>query len=95
MSLLEKACMEKNANACYYISGMYISGVRKSNVKAKANEELGEDSYEIKKDMKQAYKYTLDGCNLGNIYSCANLSQMYARGDGMYNSNVRVSNKCL
>lgn len=82
MQLLEKACLAKNANACYYLSGMYIAGVRKPNVKAKEFEKLTDDSYEVKKNMTKAFKYTLEGCNLGHIYSCVNLSQMYSRGDG-------------
>jgi len=92
MELLEKACLRQNANACYYLSGMYISGVKKPNVKVKEYEKLNKDSYEVKRDMKRAFKYTLDGCNLGHIYSCVNLSQMYSRGDGV-EKNAELAEK--
>uniref|UniRef100_A0A1Y1KJP4 Cytochrome c oxidase assembly factor 7 homolog n=1 Tax=Photinus pyralis TaxID=7054 RepID=A0A1Y1KJP4_PHOPY len=83
MQLLEKACAAKNANACYYLSGMYISGVRKPDVKVKHHEKVGDDAYEVKKNMEEAFKYAEHGCNLGHIYSCSNLSQMYSKGDGV------------
>ncbi|XP_044764155.1 cytochrome c oxidase assembly factor 7 homolog isoform X2 [Coccinella septempunctata] len=78
MSLLEKSCALKNANACYYLSGMYISGIKKQEVGEKIP---GLESFEVQKDMKKAFHYALEGCNLGNVYSCANLSQMYNKGD--------------
>lgn len=76
MSLLEKACLGQNSNACYYLSGMYISGVRKKE--SDRNDKL----YDVAKNMKQAHKFALEGCNLGNVYCCANLSQMYSKGEG-------------
>ncbi|KAL3270592.1 hypothetical protein HHI36_021129 [Cryptolaemus montrouzieri] len=80
MSLLEKSCMGGNANACYYISGMYISGVKKHQVE----ETLPNlETYEVAKDMEKAFKFALQGCDLGNVYSCANLSQMYRKGEGV------------
>lgn len=77
MDLLRKACEAKNANACYYLSGMYISGMR--NPKDPKKKE-----FISKPDMQMAYNYAKEGCHLGNIYSCANLSQMYAKGEGIY-----------
>lgn len=81
MSLLEKSCNLNNANACYYLSGMYISGIKKEE---KGENLPGLESYQVPKDMKKAFEYALQGCNLGNVYSCANLSQMYRKGDGKY-----------
>lgn len=87
MNLLQKACAGKNANACYYLSGMYIVG-------AKNSDKPNSDEFEVPKDMKKAFQYALEGCNLGNMYSCANLSQMYAKGDGKYilEYNVAIFN---
>lgn len=83
MNLLEKACTSKNANACYYLSGMHIAGVKKKN-DANSNDKKPKDIFKVPRNMQLAYKYTLEGCNLGNIYCCANLSQMYARGEGIF-----------
>lgn len=33
--------------------------------------------------MQKAFDFAMKGCSLGNMYSCANLSQMYMRGDGI------------
>ncbi|EFA05048.1 cytochrome c oxidase assembly factor 7 homolog [Tribolium castaneum] len=79
MALLEKSCNAEHSNACYYLSGMYIAGVRKSP-KDTSSDKI---EYAVAKDMKQAFKFALKGCELGNMYSCANLSQMYAKGDGV------------
>lgn len=81
MSLLERSCLEgKNPEACYYLSGMYLQGVKK---KLPENEKSKGDVYEVCKDMQKAFKFASEGCHLGNIYSCANVSQMYARGEGI------------
>lgn len=71
-----------NATACFYLSGMHISGVQKqaeSNVHAPSN---NSSEYIIHKDMKKAFDFAYKACELKNMYACANLSQMYARGDG-------------
>lgn len=83
MELLEKACTINNGNACYYLSGMYIAGVKKPNLKP-TEEKLKKEDYHVQPNMNKAFQYALNGCNLGNMYSCANLSQMYAKGDGKY-----------
>lgn len=83
MEVLEKACSAKNANACYYLSGMYIAGVRKMESQSKPTDKLTKDDFQIQKNMEKAFQYALQGCNLGNMYSCANLSQMYSKGDGV------------
>ncbi|KAF7271022.1 hypothetical protein GWI33_016053 [Rhynchophorus ferrugineus] len=77
--LLEKACKAQNASACYYLSGLYISG-------AKNGYKIGDSSvkdHDIPRNMQKAFQYALEGCNLDNMYSCANLSQMYAKGEGV------------
>lgn len=48
---------------CFYLSGMYIGGVGK----------------EIEKNMLKAFEYSEKACHLGNVYACANLSQMYKK----------------
>lgn len=78
MSLLARACEGGNANSCYYASGFYISGLKKEN---KDNNETVE--YDVPKDMKLAFKYASKGCNMGNVYCCVNLSQMYSKGEGI------------
>ncbi|VEN53897.1 unnamed protein product [Callosobruchus maculatus] len=86
MQLLEKACKSKNANACYYLSGMYIVGVKKdpkAGTTATVSEVSKKEEFQVPKDMTKAFQFALEGCSLGNMYSCANLSQMYAKGDGV------------
>jgi len=64
---LKKACdMFNSEKACFYLSGIYLSGV--DNI--------------IDKNYKEAYKFSLKTCELGNPYACANLSQMHSRGEG-------------
>jgi len=64
---LEKACnMFDNKRACFYLSGIYLGGM---------------DGI-IDKNYKEAYKFSLKSCELGNAYACANLAQMHTRGEG-------------
>lgn len=99
MEHLNKACEGNNSNACHYLSGMYISGVRKGGVKSRfnANSVLQEDNvpktneYDLQKDMTKAFSYAFKACNLKNMYACANLSQMYARGEGKIFSIVYLN----
>jgi len=37
----------------------------------------------VSRDMKKAFDFAYKACELRNMYACANLSQMYARGDGV------------
>lgn len=67
LELLDKACKGNNAFSCYYISGIFIQGVKDT----------------ITKDMRKAFDYSVKACDLGNMYACANLSQMYRKGDGV------------
>lgn len=75
-----------NATACFYLSGMHISGVQKSGEKTHLTTpnatKLPAADFFIEKDMKKAFDFAYKACELKNMYACANLSQMYARGDG-------------
>ncbi|KAK4015717.1 hypothetical protein OUZ56_030691 [Daphnia magna] len=67
MGFLNQSCDKGNHNGCYYLSGMYLSGV--PNI--------------LEKNMTMAYNYSMKACELGNIYACANVSRMYSKGDGV------------
>ncbi|KAJ8950780.1 hypothetical protein NQ318_011273 [Aromia moschata] len=54
MELLEKACSGKNANACYYLSGMYIVGV-KNEALVEPNTKVKPDEFLIHKNMKKSF----------------------------------------
>ena len=75
-----------NATACFYLSGMHISGVQKkpedSHPPATQTTPAKDSDYIVHKDMKKAFEFAYKACELRNMYACANLSQMYARGDG-------------
>lgn len=111
---LSKSCEMNNATACFYLSGMHISGVQKQegsisiptpstsiapattkeSIKASSKLEqpskttlpepkkTGKTEFIVHKDMKKAFEFAYKACELRNMYACANLSQMYARGDG-------------
>ncbi|XP_017008992.1 cytochrome c oxidase assembly factor 7 homolog [Drosophila takahashii] len=97
LEFLTKSCDMNNATACFYLSGMHISGVQKkpdqSAVAASAGSgptappagktPLKDSDYIVLKDMKKAFQFAHKACELRNMYACANLSQMYARGDGI------------
>uniref|UniRef100_A0A336LBW5 CSON008345 protein n=1 Tax=Culicoides sonorensis TaxID=179676 RepID=A0A336LBW5_CULSO len=74
-----------NGTACFYLSGMYISGVTK-------NQETPNSEIIIPKDMEKAFMYAQKACELRNMYACANLSQMYKNGDGTA-KNLTLSEK--
>lgn len=77
-----------NATACFYLSGLHISGVDTSAEAAKqpghtvATTTPAAGNFVIEKDMKKAFGFAYKACELKNMYACANLSQMYARGEG-------------
>jgi cytochrome c oxidase assembly factor 7 len=88
LAFLTKSCEMNNSTACFYLSGMFISGVTKASIPAtpatstKAEPVADKDGYLVAKDMEKAFNYAYKACELKNMYACANLSQMYARGDG-------------
>lgn len=73
-----------NATACFYLSGMHISGVQKQIDEKPAVPQTppNKEEFVIQKDMKKAFDFAYKACELKNMFACANLSQMYARGDG-------------
>lgn len=82
---LKNGCDNNVDMACHYLSGMYISGVPK-NVKDYNPHRPDKNKnieFLIKPDMKEAFKFALKGCELGNVYACANVSMMYGKGDGV------------
>lgn len=82
VEFLTKSCEMNNATACFYLSGMHISGVQKQAETKNPAESNKTSEYIIHKDMKKAFDFAYKACELKNMYACANLSQMYARGDG-------------
>lgn len=82
---LTKSCKMDNGTACFYLSGMFISGVLKKERTTNSTamkEQHPPGDFIVQKDMKKAFEYASRACELANMYACANLSQMYMRGDG-------------
>lgn len=93
-----------NATACFYLSGLHISGVETKETEAASAPTTGKSSspskttsansttstpaatakkdFIVEKDMTKAFGFAYKACELKNMYACANLSQMYARGEG-------------
>lgn len=96
MEYLTKSCDMNNGNACFYLSGMHISGAEgpiasvndsKPFISSSSETQLKKpvkktNDFIIQKDMEKAFTFTYKACELNNMYACANLSQMYARGEG-------------
>lgn len=75
---------------------MYIGGVKKLAQKKSAQKKPKDKSsfftptdlppvppeYHVQKNMELSFKYMYKACELKNVLACANLSEMYARGDG-------------
>lgn len=82
---LTKSCDMNNATACFYLSGLHIAGVHSDpakEVSVELSKKADPKEFIIQKDMIKAFDYATKACHLRNMYACANLSQMYARGDG-------------
>lgn len=82
-----------NGDACFHLSAMLISGAEgpttSKDAKSKISSTIPSSSKPIKsedfvvlKDMEKAFSLAYKACELKNMYACANLSQMYARGEG-------------
>lgn len=74
-----------NGNACFYLSGMYMTGADSSlsyDNSAKKEQTKIED-FQIGKDLEKAFSFSVKACELGNLFACANLSKMYATGQGI------------
>ncbi|XP_023939459.1 cytochrome c oxidase assembly factor 7 homolog [Bicyclus anynana] len=82
---LKKSCDQNDDKACHYLAGMYLTGVPKNPKEYNPHnpEKNANIDFLIRPDMKQAFKLALKGCELGNIYACANVSLMYKKGDGV------------
>lgn len=84
-NFLTKSCKMDNGTACFYLSGMHISGVLKNDQQTPKDPKIviPASDYVVQKDMKKAFDFAYRACELKNMYACANLSQMYQRGDGV------------
>jgi cytochrome c oxidase assembly factor 7 len=75
-----------NGTACFYLSGMHVSGVLKkdksANTSTTTTTPVNTTDFIVQKGMKKAFDYASKACDLNNMYACANLSQMYMREDG-------------
>lgn len=98
MEYLNKSCDMNNGNACFYLSGMYMSGAdsslapngnEKTDVEKPKEVEKPKNSFVLPKDMKKAFALTAKACELNNFFACANLSRMYATGDGTKKSTEK------
>ena len=92
---LDKSCDLQNANACFYLCGMYITGIHSDpnkNISDESTRNAGEKNFIIPKDISKAFKYATKACELGNMYACVNLSTMYARGEGT-EKNAQMAEK--
>lgn len=93
---MTKSCDMNNGDACFYLSGMHISGaagpiakkepkteqVISSTDKVKTRPITKPNDFVVEKNMEKAFTFTYKACELKNVYACANLSNMYARGEG-------------
>ncbi|XP_077298392.1 cytochrome c oxidase assembly factor 7 [Arctopsyche grandis] len=82
----KKGCEYNNDLACYHLSSMYLAGVRKPpspDAKPLPHGHPPVGEYLLERNMKEAFTLAKKACELNNIYACANVSQMYTRGDGV------------
>lgn len=95
MEYLTKSCDMNNGNACFYLSGMHISGaegpipsketqplISSSELRSNKQPITRKSEFIVEKNMEKAFTFSYKACELNNMYACANLSQMYARGEG-------------
>lgn len=102
MEFLTKSCEMNNGNACFYLSGMHISGaegpiaIKSTDPKISSTETNKKKpitkpkDFIVEKNMTKAFSFTYKACELNNMYACANLSQMYARGEGTEKSSEKA-----
>lgn len=64
---LAESCGRGSSYGCFYISGMYLTGVPDH----------------LERNLEQAFQFGEKACHLGSVYACANVSRMYAKGDGV------------
>ena len=77
---------------------MHISGAEEaegkptisiSDTKPKIVDRDGD--FKLVKDMAKAFTFAYKACELKNMYACANLSQMYARGEGVEKNDEKAA----
>lgn len=90
VTYLTKGCDLNNGNACFYLSGMFISGVDSATWGLHGEQTPSEppkkpapNAFSLARDMNKAFSLSMKACELKNFYACANLSQMYATGSGV------------
>lgn len=82
-----------NGDACFHLSAMLISGAEGPSTPKDAENKISSTisppskpitnkDFVVLKDMEKAFSLAYKACELNNMYACANLSQMYARGEG-------------
>lgn len=90
---MTKGCDMNNGDACFHLSAMLISGAEgpstPKDAESKISSTISQPSkpitskdFVVMKDMGKAFSLAYKACELNNMYACANLSQMYARGEG-------------
>lgn len=77
VEMLNKSCWEYGMEkGCHYLAGVYITGIK---------------GY-LEPNLREAHKVSLKACEAGNPYACANVAQMYERGEGVQqNENLAES----
>jgi cytochrome c oxidase assembly factor 7 len=62
---LNKSCQMNNGTACFYLSGMHISGVlKKDKLNSTTTTPAEPADYIIQKDMKKAFEFAARACEL-------------------------------
>ncbi|XP_037036849.1 cytochrome c oxidase assembly factor 7 homolog [Bradysia coprophila] len=93
VQLLTKSCEMNNGTACFYLSGLHIAGIHADpdkEISVELSTQRDPKEFVLPKDMSKAFSYATKACDLRNMYACANLSQMYARGDGTEKSEEKA-----
>lgn len=74
-----------HGNACFYLAGMYMSGVnaemKSFGLDDKRKADAAVNNFELAKDMKKAFALTEKACDLNTWQACANLSAFYTAGE--------------
>lgn len=82
-----------NGTACFYLSGLHIAGIHadpEKDISVETSAKRDPKEFILPKDMTKAFDYATKACDLRNMYACANLSQMYSRGDGTAKSEEKA-----
>ncbi|XP_059483378.1 cytochrome c oxidase assembly factor 7 homolog [Neocloeon triangulifer] len=96
LTFFEKACGLGVAESCLNAGLIHVNSKAKETVREKGLDLLkkgcdGNNHHSCfylsgihlhEKNMPEARQFSERACSLGNMYACANLSQMYRKGDG-------------